>query len=73
MVMSYKSLLHSGAGSVELAQYVTSGDMVPLTIRIPVNLKEAAKDFAQMRGMSLSALVRHCLINELIDEVNTKK
>ncbi|WP_409348806.1 DUF6290 family protein [Rothia nasimurium] len=43
--------------------------MTAVTIRIPENLREASKECAALRGMSLSALIRNCLITELSGEV----
>ncbi len=67
--MTYKELVRSGASRAELVEYVTAGEMTAVTIRIPENLREASKECAALRGMSLSALIRNCLITELSGEV----
>ena len=67
--MSYSSLLKSGVSEPELREYLVGGDTVSVTVRIPSNLRESAKDAATMRGMSVSALIRNCLLEELTQEV----
>ena len=42
-----------------------SGDQVAITIRIPDTLRDAAKEAAALKGTSLSAYIRECLIEEL--------
>lgn len=41
------------------------GDQVSVTLRIPDTLRDAAKEEAALRGMSFSAFVRTCMIEEL--------
>lgn len=67
--MEYKKLLMTEASPVEIANYVVGGEMASVTIRIPRNLRDSAKEAAAMRGMSLSAFIRNCLIQELTEEV----
>ena len=67
--MSYASLLKSGVSEPELREYLVGGDTVSVTVRIPSNLREPAKVAATMRGMSVSALIRNCLLEELTQEV----
>ena len=42
-----------------------NGDQVSVTLRIPDTLRDAAKEEATLRGMSFSAFVRTCMIEEL--------
>jgi len=62
---NYAELLQSGASETERRRYLADGDRVAITLRIPQNLKAAAAEAAALKGMSFSALVRNCLINEL--------
>jgi predicted HicB family RNase H-like nuclease len=45
--------------------FLSEGVPTPITLRVPRNLKEAATETARLRGVSFSAFVRSCIINEL--------
>lgn len=66
--MAYSDLMEGGAGEMELRAYLVDGDAVPVTMRIPSNLRDSAKEAAALRGMSFSAFVRTCIINELVKD-----
>ena len=63
--MDYAELLKSDACATEVQKYLSEGEATAVTIRIPKNLRDAAKEAAAMRGMGFSAFVRSCLIEEL--------
>lgn len=63
--MSYKELIKSGADATDIQQYLVDGEMTAITIRIPKNLRDSAKEAAELKGMSFSALVRASLIQQL--------
>lgn len=63
--MKYSELIESEARGSEVQTFLVDGDVVPMTIRIPSNLRDSAKEAAALRGMSLSAFVRMCMIQEL--------
>lgn len=63
--MTYSDLIEHEAGETEIRSYLVDGDVVPVTMRIPANLRDSAKEAASLRGMSFSAFVRTCMINEL--------
>ena len=63
--MKYSELIESEARDSEVQTFLVYGDVVPMTIRIPSNLRDSAKEAAALRGMSLSAFVRMCMIQEL--------
>ncbi len=63
--MAYTDLLDKNLGETKLRQYLVDGDVVPVTMRIPANLRDSAKEVAALRGISFSAFVRTCMINEL--------
>lgn len=63
--MSYAKLLEKESSEAELRSYLVDGEVVSVTMRIPANLHESAKEMAALRGISFSAFVRACMINEL--------
>ena len=63
--MRYAELVESNATEREIKEYLVAGEATTITLRIPGNLHESAKEAAALRGMSLSAFVRNCMIQEL--------
>lgn len=63
--MTYAELLDKHAGENEIRSFLVDGDTVPVTMRIPANLRDCAKEAAALRGMSFSAFIRACMIDEL--------
>lgn len=63
--MKYSELVEGGATEAERQSFLAEGVPRPITLRVPQNLKEAAAEAARLRGVSFSAFVRTCLINEL--------
>ena len=63
--MKYSELVKENADANELRAFLADGDQVAVAIRIPKNLRDAAKEEAELRGMSLSAFMRNCMIQEL--------
>ena len=49
----------------EVRRRLVQGPQVAVTLRIPDTLRDAAKEEAALRGMSFSAFVRTCMIEEL--------
>ena len=49
----------------EIRSFLVEGDQVSVTLCIPDTLRDAAKEEAALRGMSFSAFVRTCMIEEL--------
>lgn len=66
--MDYADMLKRGVSATEMREYLVDGEMTAITIRIPRNLRDSAKKAAQLRGMSFSAFIRECMINELANE-----
>lgn len=62
---AYKELLEGNPSESEIRSYLVDGERVSVTLRIPETLRDAAKDEAALRGMSFSAFVRTCMIEEL--------
>lgn len=63
--MKYTDLIERGSSESQLQEFLSDGDPTPITIRVPKNLKDSAAEVARLRGVSFSAFVRTCLINEL--------
>lgn len=63
--MTYSDLLSKGPSETEIQKYLADGDQTAITIRIPKNLKDAAVEAAELKGMSFSAYIRNCLIADL--------
>lgn len=66
--MGYIDLVKSDASVTDMQAYLIDGEQTAITIRIPKNLRDSAKEAASLRGTTFSALVRECLIRELSKE-----
>lgn len=64
--MKYTDLVEGGATETEKQEFLVGGDMTAITIRIPRNLRDAGKETAALNGISFSAYVRICMIEELV-------
>lgn len=62
---TYAELVDSNASETEIRRHLVDGNRVSVTLRIPDALRDAAKEEAALRGMSFSAFVRTCMIEEL--------
>ena len=62
---SYTELVDSKPSETDIRRYLVEGERVSVTMRIPDTLRDAAKEEAALRGMSFSAFVRTCMIEEL--------
>lgn len=63
--MGYSDLLSKGTTPTEVRSYLTEGEATAITIRLPKNLKDATAEAAWLHGMSFSAYIRSCLMEEL--------
>lgn len=64
--MKYSELVRRGASETELQKQLTGDGMTAVTVRIPRNLKEVGVEGANLHNISFSALVRMCMIEELV-------
>ena len=64
--MRYGELVGKNASEFEVREFLTDGGMTAITIRIPKNLKDAAAQSAAGKGMSFSAFIRMCMMEELV-------
>ena len=62
---TYGELVQKKADETEIRRVLVDGNHVSVTLRIPCTLRDAAKEEAALRGMSFSAFVRTCVIEEL--------
>lgn len=62
---TYGELVQKKADETEIRRFLVDGNHVSVTLRIPCTLRDAAKEEAALRGMSFSAFVRTCVIEEL--------
>lgn len=60
-----KDLIAKKPSETAIRSYLAEGDQVSVTLRIPDTLRDAAKEEAALCGMSFSAFVRTCMIEEL--------
>lgn len=64
----YKELIKGNPDETEIRSFLVNGvngDQVSVTLRIPDTLRDAEKEEAALRGMSFSAFVCTCMIEEL--------
>ena len=67
--MTYSELVKSGADETDIRSYLAEGKQVAVAFCIPENLRDSAKEAAELRGMSFSAFMRMCMMNELSRQV----
>lgn len=65
--MRYSELLDSGAAPGELQSFLVGGDVVPVSMHIPENLRDAAKEATELSGMSFTSYAKMCLIERLAE------
>lgn len=63
--MKYSDLVENGVTDTEKQEFLVGGDITAITIRIPKNLRDAGKEAAALKGVSFSAFIRMCMIEEL--------
>ncbi|MEE1209370.1 MAG: hypothetical protein U0K60_04960 [Parafannyhessea umbonata] len=63
--MKYAELINSGASPTEIQSYLVDSELVPVTIRIPKNLRDSAKEAAALSGMNFTSFVKRLMIEEL--------
>lgn len=66
--MKYADLIDGNVSRSEMQAHLVGGGNVAVTIRIPKNMRDAAKEAAELNGMSFTSLVRMSLIDYLTKE-----
>jgi predicted DNA binding CopG/RHH family protein len=64
--VKYSDLVEDGANDTKKQEFLAGGGMAAITIRIPKNLRDAGKEAATLKGVSFSAFIRMCMIDELV-------
>jgi predicted DNA binding CopG/RHH family protein len=63
--MKYTELLESGATPSEIQSFLTESELASVTIRMPKNLRDSAKEVASLNGMTFTSFVKMCMIEKL--------
>ncbi len=63
--MSYKDLVESDASTPEMQAYLTDSELVTVTLRLPRTMRDSAKEYATLNGLTFTSLVKQCLIEKL--------
>ena len=68
--MRYADLIDGNATKSELKTYLVGGENVAVTVRIPKNMRDIAKQAAELSGVSFTSLVKMSLIEHLAEKDN---
>ena len=71
--MDYVELVKNEADATDIQRFLVDGDVTAITVRVPKNLRDAAKSAASLKGMGFSAFIRMCLIEELCEIAKAEK
>ncbi|MBR3313841.1 MAG: hypothetical protein IKG18_06855 [Atopobiaceae bacterium] len=63
--MKYAELINSGASPTEIQSYLVDSELVPVTIRIPRNLRDSAKEAVSLSGLTFTSFIKRLMIEEL--------
>ena len=66
--MKYSELVESGAPTSELQSYLVDSELVTVTLRLPRTMRESAKEYANLNGLTFTSLVEQCLIERLTEK-----
>lgn len=66
--MRYADLIDGNVTESELKAYLVEGENVAVTVRIPKNMRDAAKQAAELTGVSFTSLVKMSLIEHLTEK-----
>ena len=68
--MRYSELVESKTTESKIREFLTNGEMIAITFRIPKNLKDSAVEAASLKGMSFSAFIRMSMMEQLARHSN---
>lgn len=68
--MKYADLIDGNVTESELKTYLVGGENVAVTVRIPKNMRDIAKQAAELSGVSFTSLVKMSLIEHLAEKDN---
>lgn len=63
--MKYADLIDGHATRSEMQAFLVGGKNIAVTVRIPENMRDAAKEAAELNGVSFTALLKMSLIEYL--------
>lgn len=66
--MDYADLIDGNITESELKAHLVEGENVAVTVRIPKNMRDVAKQAAELSGMSFTSLVKMSLIEHLAEK-----
>lgn len=65
--MNYADLIDGNITESELKAHLVEGENVAVTVRIPKNMRDMAKQAAELSGVSFTSLVKMSLIEHLAE------
>ena len=68
--MKYADLIDGNVTKSELKTYLVGVENVAVTVRIPKNMRDIAKQAAELSGVSFTSLVKMSLIEHLAEKDN---
>ena len=68
--MNYADLIDGNITESELKAHLVEGENVAVTVRIPKNMRDMAKQAAELSGVSFTSLVKMSLIEHLAEKDN---
>lgn len=66
--MDYADLIDGNITESELKAHLVEGENVAVTVRIPKNMRDVAKQAAELSGMSFTSLVKMSIIEHLAEK-----
>lgn len=63
--MKYTELVESGASTSEIQSFLVDSELVTVTLRLPRTMRDSAKEYATLNGLTFTSLVKQCLIEKL--------
>lgn len=66
--MDYADLIDGNITESELKAHLVEGENVAVTVRIPKNMRDVAKQAAELSGVSFTSLVKMSLIEHLAEK-----
>lgn len=64
-IVEHADLIDGNVSRSEMQAHLVGGGNVAVTVRIPENMRDAAKEAAELNGMSFTSLVKMSLIDYL--------
>lgn len=65
--MDYTDLIDGNVTESEFKAHLVEGENVAVTVRMPKNMRDVAKQAAELSGMSFTSLVKLSLIEHLAE------